>query len=136
MPNSIKFIIPMLPPSVNSLYNVIFSMKQIQLKPEVRLWKTQASFYVPNWRSETAGYFYFNADIYMRTLHKNGKVKRHDLQNLEKCLIDTVCEKLGFGDEFIFAKRTRKIESDKERVEVEIGVLPDTDVLDHTADKP
>ena len=120
----------MLPPSVNSLYNVIHSMKRIELKPEIRLWKTQASMYVPSWHPDQAGYLYFNADIYMRTLHKNGKVKRHDLQNLEKCLIDTVCEKLGFGDEFIFAKRTRKIESEKERVEVEVGVLPDSDVLD------
>lgn len=123
MTDSIKFVIPSLPPSVNSLYNIIFSLKQVQLKPEIRLWKTQAKQYVPVWKTDKMGYLYFNADIFMPIMYKNGKLKKHDLQNLEKCLIDTVCEKLGIADEFIFEKHTRKIDSEIEKVKVEIGFI-------------
>lgn len=124
----IKFTIPLMPPSMNSLYQIIFSMKQVQLKPEIRLWKTQAKQFIPPWKpsgKSKLGWLYFNADIYTEVYFKNGKVRKLDLQNLEKCLIDCVCEKLGIGDEFIFEKHTRKLGGEKDRIEVEIGFIPD-----------
>ena len=122
----IKFVIPLMPPSMNSLYQIIFSMKQVQLKPEIRLWKTQAKQFIPPWKSNgdsKTGWLYFNADIYTQVYFKNGKVRKIDLQNLEKCLIDCVCEKLGLNDEFIFEKHTKKVDSEKDKIEVEIGFL-------------
>ena len=122
----IKFTIPLMPPSMNSLYNVIFSMKRVELKPEIRLWKTQAKQFVPVWKQlgkSKSGWLYFNADVYTQVYFKNGKVRKIDLQNMEKCLIDAVCEKLGIEDEFIFQKFTRKLDSDKDRIEVEIGFM-------------
>lgn len=120
----IRFSIPLSPVSCNSLYNVMFAMRKIELKPEIRLWKTQVKQYVPPWKTGESGNLYFNADIYTETLYKNGKLRKLDLQNMEKALIDAVCEKLGIGDEFIFQKFTRKIQSEKDRIEVEIGFLP------------
>ena len=117
----IKFSLPVSPVSVNSLYNVIFSLKEVQLKPEVRAWKTQVKQFVPPWKTQRIGYLYFNADVYTDTLYKNGKLRRLDLQNMEKALIDAICEKLGIGDEFIFEKKTRKIQAEKDRIEVEMG---------------
>lgn len=119
----IRFSIPVSPVSCNSLYNVIFSMKRVELKPEIRLWKTQVKQFVPAWKTDRTGYIYFNADVYTETLFKNGKVKKLDLQNMEKALIDAVCEKLGMFDEFIFEKKTRKIQAKKDRIEVEVGFL-------------
>ena len=119
----IRFSIPLSPVSCNSLYNVIFYLKRIELKPEIRLWKTQVKQYIPPWKTSETGYLYFNADIYTKTLFKNGKLRKLDLQNLEKALIDAICEKLGLGDEFIFQKFTRKIQSEKDRIEVELGFL-------------
>lgn len=119
----IRFSIPISPVSCNSLYNVIFSMKKVELKPEIRLWKTQVKQFVPAWKTDRTGYIYFNADVYTETLFKNGKVRKLDLQNMEKALIDAVCEKLGMFDEFIFEKKTRKIQAEKDRIEVELGFL-------------
>ena len=119
----IKFSIPVSPVSCNSLYNVMFAMRKVELKPEIRLWKSQVKQFVPPWNTAESGYMYFNADIYTETLFKNGKVRKLDLQNLEKALIDAVCEKLGVGDEFIFQKFTRKIQGEKDRIDVEIGFL-------------
>lgn len=119
----IRFTIPLAPVSCNSLYNVMFHLKRIELKPEIRLWKSQVKQYVPPWKTGESGNLYFNADIHTETLFKNGKLRRLDLQNLEKALIDAVCEKLGIGDEFIFQKFTRKIQAEKDRIEVEIGFI-------------
>lgn len=122
----IRFTIPMIPPSVNALYNVIFSLKKVELKPEVRLWKSKAKEFVPVWKQKgksVSGWLYFKADVYTQVYFKNGKVRKLDLQNLEKCLIDAVCEKLGIGDEFIFEKYARKIDSDEDKIEVEIGFI-------------
>ena len=119
----IRFSIPLSPVSCNSLYNVMFHLKKVELKPEIRYWKTQVKGYVPVWKTERTGYLYFNADVYTETLFKNGKVRKIDLQNMEKALIDAVCEKLGLSDEFIFQKFTRKIQAEKDRIEVEIGFL-------------
>lgn len=119
----IRFSIPLSPVSCNSLYNVLFAMKRVELKPEIRLWKTQVKQFVPAWKTERTGYLYFNADVYTETLFKNGKVRRLDLQNMEKALIDAVCEKLGILDELIFQKFTRKIQAEKDRIDVEIGFL-------------
>ena len=96
------------------------------MKPEIRLWKTQAKQFIPPWKPKgesKSGWIYFNADIYTQVYFKNGKVRKLDLQNLEKCLIDCVCEKLGIGDEFIFEKHSRKINDEKDRIEVEIGFI-------------
>lgn len=119
----IRFSIPLSPVSCNSLYNVMFHLKKVELKPEIRLWKSQVKQFVPVWRTDRTGYLYFNADVYTEILFKNGKVRRLDLQNLEKALIDAICEKIGIGDEFIFSKKTRKIQADKDRIEVEMGFL-------------
>lgn len=118
------FKIPSIPPSVNSLYNIIFSLKKVSLKPEVSLWKSKSKMFIPDWKWDGVSHLYFNADIYMNSYYKNGKLKKHDLQNLEKCLIDTVFEKLGIPDENIFAKLTRKYHTDNEEyVVVTIGEL-------------
>lgn len=119
----IRFVVPLSPVSCNSLYNVMFHLKQVQLKPEIRLWKTQVKQFVPVWKTERTGYLYFNADMYTETLFKNGKVRKLDLQNMEKALIDAICEKLGLSDEFIFQKFTRKIQAEKDKIEVEMGFI-------------
>ena len=120
----IRFTVPLSPVSCNSLYNVMFALKRVELKPEIRMWKTQVKQFVPPWKTEKTGYLYFNLDVYTETLFKNGKVRKLDLQNMEKALIDAVCEKIGLSDEFIFEKKTRKIQSEKDRMEIELGFLP------------
>lgn len=126
----IRFSLPISPVSCNSLYNVMFNLKRVELKPEIRLWKSQVKQFVPAWKTEKKGYLYFNADIYTETLFKNGKVRKLDLQNLEKALIDAICEKIGLSDEFIFKKHTRKIQAENDRIEVELGFLATQDSND------
>jgi Holliday junction resolvase RusA-like endonuclease len=101
---SISFKIPSVPPSVNSLYNVIFSMKKVEMKPEVRLWKTKSKFYVPAWKPESltdTGILRFEATFHYPFYSKDAKMLTRDTHNMMKLLQDTVAEKVGINDKFI-----------------------------------
>jgi len=55
-----------------------------------------------------------NVKIYEDWLCKDGSVKRKDLVNREKFLIDSVFNALGIDDKYIFEHTMEKIQSDKE----------------------
>ena len=133
----IRFKLPELPPSVNSLYNVIFSLKRVELKPEVMMWKSKMKMYVPAWKPEKvgeSGFLYFKMDVCANLYHKNMNVRKFDVMNMEKVCVDMVCEKIGIDDKFITDCHTRKIHSDNEHVEVEVGFL-DEDKTGWTKDE-
>lgn len=96
-----QFIIPFLPPSMNSMYNIIFAQRRVELKPEVRLWKTKAKEYIPQLSASKDSYL-FRLDVvfYYNFFFKNGKLRKVDSQNLMKVLIDAIAEKNGIGDEY------------------------------------
>lgn len=123
---SIKFRIPSIPPSMNDIYWHIkghFGEYKYVLKNEVRLWKTQTKEFIPPFASiNPTRPFYFNWSAVNNWYYKNGKPLRLDLTNLEKVLIDAVCEKLGVGDELIWDTRRTKIHSPTQSfIDAEIG---------------
>lgn len=127
-PKSIKFRIPSIPPSCNDLYYHIkdhYARYQYVLKPEVRLWKTQAKEYVPPFAIDPGQLFYFNWVAVNNWRYDSGKPKRYDLFNLEKVLVDAVCEKLGIDDCCLWESYQRaKIHSpSKQYIEAEIGII-------------
>lgn len=97
-----KFTIPSLPPSVNAIYNILFSQRRVEMKPEVRLWKSQAKEYIPRLTPLTDSHL-FSLDVVFHYdfFYKNGKVKKFDSQNLLKVLCDAIAEKCGFADELV-----------------------------------
>jgi hypothetical protein len=126
-PYSIRFKLSSVPPSVNSLYNVIFSLKKVVLKPEVMLWKSQSKMMVPKWSPKVigkSGFLYLKLDVYTKLYCKNGQVRKFDVTNMEKATIDMVCEKIGIDDKFISECQARKIDfGGDEYMEVEVGFV-------------
>ena len=126
-PYSIRFTIPSAPPSVNSLYQVIFSLKKIQLKPEVMIWKSQSKMFVPVWRpvhDSKTGFLYFHMTVHTDLYYKNSKVRRLDLGNMEKACLDMVCERIGIDDSFVTRRVLEKVQrQDNEQTEIEIGFV-------------
>jgi len=51
---------------------------------------------------------------------KKGEVKKKDISNREKFLIDSVFSALGIDDKFIFEHTMRKVQSDEEKVIIRI----------------
>lgn len=98
----LKFTIPSLPPSVNSIYQIIFHQKRVMMKPEVRQWKTNAKMYIPEIKAHEDSYlFKLDAVFTYNFLFKNGKIRKFDTHNLMKVLCDAIAEKCGFADELV-----------------------------------
>lgn len=116
-----RFTIPVLPPSVNSLHQIIYSQRKVELKPEVRRWRSDAKQYVPRvrWGSETT---IIRVDViaYYRLLTAAGKMREFDTQNLLKPLIDLIAEKQGWNDKRAKAGSWNTVDDVNERVEVQL----------------
>lgn len=116
---SMKFTIPFLPPSMNAVYNILFSQRRVELKPEVRLFKTKAKEYVPMLKPhEDSFLFRLDAVFHYNFLFKNGKMRKVDTQNLMKVLIDAVAEKNGIDDSYFkFGSWESYHSADNEKIE-------------------
>lgn len=62
-------------------------------------------------------------EVYEDWYTKKNEVKKKDLLNREKFLIDSVFEGLGFDDKYIFEYQTKKVQSSKEYAIIELKVL-------------
>jgi len=64
-----------------------------------------------------------NVDIHEDWYCKNGSVKRKDVLNREKFLIDSIFDALGIDDKFIFEHTMKKIQDEKEYAVIEIASM-------------
>ena len=112
--DAIEFKIPRVPPSVNSLYNVMFALRRVEMKPDVRRYKTEMKVYVPAFPVEKNAVISLEFEIVQEWICKNGNWKKQDVQNMLKVLIDLVAEKQGWDDSQVWYVNARKIESKTE----------------------
>jgi Holliday junction resolvase RusA-like endonuclease len=117
-PNRIRFVLPSLPMSINSLYQIIYGQRKVELKPECRTWKTKAKAYVPTFKIADSSTIRLDVTFSFPWHHKNGKLRKFDSQNLLKLLIDAVSEKIGIDDSRIKSGSWSSVDSPDERVEV------------------
>ena len=117
----IEFKIPFIPPSVNSLYNVMFSLKKVELKPEIRLFKSNVKQYVPYFKVIQNEKLSCEIEVIQNWYFKNGNTKKQDIQNMVKCLLDAISERLGFGDEQFFEVLCKK-KHDESKQETKIKI--------------
>lgn len=61
-----------------------------------------------------------NVEVYENWHTKKGEVKKMDISNREKFLVDSIFLGLGLDDKFIFEHTMKKIQSDKEKSVVKI----------------
>ena len=115
----LSLFIPLQPPSVNALYQIIFSRRKVELKPEVRTFKTRLKQYIPPTKLDSVSLLKLTIRLYGDWYYKNGKVKKADLSNYEKVIQDALCEQIGQDDALIWEKHTRKVQSPN-RVGIEI----------------
>ena len=113
-----SFSIPSCPNSVNSLYNVIFSLRRVELKPECLLWKSQAKGYMPKFVSPNAAYLRMNVKFSYPMYYKNGQLKKRDSSNMIKLLQDAIAERYGLDDKFITQGSWEIEDSINEKTEV------------------
>jgi hypothetical protein len=124
--NLIHFTLPALPPSVNGIYQIIWSTRSVELKPECRQWKMKAKEHMPPWRLASESSLVRIDPVFYYNFHfKNGKLKPYDTQNLLKLLIDAIAERYGFKDERVKAGSWDSIDIGKTggREQVQVRVM-------------
>lgn len=114
------------PPSMNGLYGINFQMRSVYLTNDARYWKSKAKLMIPK-IPFVADKYYVELEFHNSWYFKNGKMKKSDVQNLIKIVVDAICEKLGFDDSLVWLFSAVKIQSDKPKVQVKLGVLHETD---------
>lgn len=124
----IEITIPFKTPSVNHLYfnfrgHKILTREARELRKEIiELIKINATELkdVKLW---------VEVAIHENWLYNSGKVKRADISNREKFLIDSVFEGLGLDDRYIYHHTMIKVQSNEEKAIIKIKKLGDLKLL-------
>lgn len=109
----LTFRLPSPPPSMNSLYSIHYAMRRIFMRPEVRTYKTTMKMYVPGFEVGDNDMVELEITVHRDWMCKNGKIKKVDIQNMQKVLVDLVCEKQGFDDKHVWRCVIEKVQDDK-----------------------
>jgi len=120
-----KIEIPFKTPSINHLYGHHGHRKY--LKPDAKKLREQINSLV---QQDTCGLCDLEenklkvvVEIYEDWYTQKGTVKKKDVSNREKFLVDSVFTALGLEDSFIFEHTMRKIQSNEEKAVIKIEVL-------------
>jgi len=107
---SVDFRLPTPPPSMNALYQIHYAKRQVFMKPEVRAYKNTAKLYVPPFDTKKEDMLGIEMAVSQDWYFKNGAMKKQDVQNMAKVLIDIVAEKMGFDDSQVWEFRLVKVQ--------------------------
>lgn len=107
----IEFKIPLSPPSMNSIYNIIHAKRMVYLKPDVKKFKDDAKFFVPRFEVGDMDMVQLNISVFGDWYYKNGKLKRADVHNLTKVIVDLICEKQGWDDKHVYQMSIEKVQN-------------------------
>lgn len=116
--NRVKFVLPGLPMSVNSLYQVIWSQRRVELKPACRDYKTKVKVYIPRFQVSESSLINIDTIFSFPFHHKNGKLRKFDTSNMLKLLLDVISEKIGVDDSRIKAGSWQSRDAENESVTV------------------
>ena len=119
-----RFTIPSLPPSMNALYQIIYSQKRVELHPEARRWKSSAKEHVVRFMPRKGALVGIDATFYYRFYYQNQKPRVFDAANLLKLLIDCIAEKCGFNDCLVRHGSWSSVDSGDEKVEIVLREIP------------
>lgn len=123
--NEVRFTIPLAFPSVNSLHNLIWSQRRVELKPEIRKWKNDAAVFIPRivLQSELS-LIQVDAVFHYRFYYANGKLREFDTHNAVKPLLDLIAGKAGFNDKRVKSGSWDSVDAADEKVVVSLRELP------------
>ena len=123
----ISFKLIGLPGSMNELFEMPqwgSGLPRRRLKAEWALWKSRAKPFIPrcDWPSDC----YFRVEMLFESpnwFYKNGKLRRRDVVNLEKLILDTIFEKLDRDDSRVVEKVSRKLVGRDDQVHITLTAV-------------
>lgn len=120
--NSVRFVLPTMPVSVNSLYEVWWQTREVKKSRDYWRWATDAKGHMPPFKLRSADSFIcVDVVFYYNFYTKEGKLRKYDTHNLMKALIDTIASRYGFRDERVKRCPTDSLPSKQERAIVTVS---------------
>ena len=120
-----KIIIPFKTPTRNHLYGYrgfhqYMKPEAVKLKAEIKKIVIKSlPFFCPNLNDGLK----VVVEVHENWFTKKGEVKRMDISNREKFLIDSVFDALGIDDKYIFENKMLKVQDEKEFAVIKITPL-------------
>lgn len=116
---SLSFTLPTFPVSFNQLYKIDHVRRLVTLSDAAALWKTRTIPFVKpcRWPAELTLKLILDFQS-PNWLTKAGKMRRVDVQNLEKLVIDTMFAKWGWDDSWLVERTSRKSYGPREQIQV------------------
>ena len=117
--------LPFKTPTINHLYGQHGYRKY--LKPEAKALREEIIIRIPkedNWMTEDSK-LEIRVEIHEDWFTKSGKIKKKDIGNREKFLIDSVFNALNIDDKQIFKQTMIKVQSEEEKAIIEINRFED-----------
>lgn len=116
--NEVRFTLPSLPVSVNSLYQIRYSTREVFMRPECYRWKSDSKSHVPRFKIAAGSSVAIHAVYHFPFHYRNGKPRVFDVANLLKLTIDCIAEKCGFNDFLVRDGSWSAVDSVSEKVEI------------------
>lgn len=135
---TVTFVLPSLPPSVNTIYTPVTSVHsatpRFEVKVEWKRWGYDMGRYIkpiplrPHSLVRIDMWFFYN--WYCR----NGSLRRADVTNMQKYLIDVIAAKIGFDDKIVkFASVGSSHDAENPRSAVKLTEILTAGGLEHVA---
>lgn len=127
-PHTVTFILPMCPPSVNSLYVIHYKAPnpsdRVKLRPECQRWKSDAKVYIPRFRIAEDSILRVDWTVYYPWLTKSKTWAKRDTGNMLKLLHDMISEKIGVDDRRFKSGMMESVNSTTEQTLVILTEIP------------
>lgn len=126
----------MLPPSINQVYKIAYKARHTYKSDVAKKFEYQCKLFVPvnnefKEQEKLRTYIELHGSWYF----KNGNMRRKDLQNMDKVLVDAIFDKLGIDDSQIWDHHLIKVESEDEKTVVQIErILNEENEADETGE--
>lgn len=103
--------IPSIPPSYNKEFKINYSLRQTYLSQEVRDFKNLVKRFMYPWYPPDNCHFSIYIEIHQDWFYKNHKLKKQDVQNMDKLLVDAIFERIGCDDSRVWELTIKKKQS-------------------------
>lgn len=106
-----EFVVPGKCVGYNGHFKINYSLKQIYLTTEAREWKRTVAIHTPKIEFGDTEMIHLSIYVYQNWYYKNGKLKKEDIHNMDKILIDAMFNKWGIDDSRVSQMCIHKVQS-------------------------
>jgi len=92
------------------MFQINYNLREVTLSKEAHIFKTNVKTRIPPTKFKDNALLRIEVEFHSNWYYKNGNIKKHDGDNLEKLLKDAIAEGLGISDSQFFEWQGKKVQ--------------------------